>query len=175
MTAIHLTKEEQYLTFRLDKESFALAITKVKEVLDFTHLTKVPRTPDFVRGVINLRGNVVSVVDLRMNLGMGATEITEETGIIILESEVNHEVVLVGALVDALQAVVGIPNDRVAPPPKLGTHLNTEFVLGIGKTDDMFRIIIDIDRIIEADEQTIAAETANQLEHKGMTGGEVQA
>ena len=163
MTSAHQERKKQYLTFRFGEESFAIAIAKVREVMDYTCITMVPGAPDFVRGIINLRGNIISVIDLRTALGMKSIAITEETGIIIMEIEMDNGLVHVGVLVDEVQAVVGIPDDQVFPPPSIGTSLNSKFVQGIGKSDDVFRIILDIDRIIETAERLIAAEAAGQL------------
>src|SRR5574342_727501 len=106
MSEAGITETTQYLTFKLGDEVFALDITKVREVLDFTAITKVPRTPDFMRGVINLRGSVVPVVDLRLKFGMKATEKTVNTCIIITEVTVDSETTVLGALADSVQEVI---------------------------------------------------------------------
>ncbi|MHB8845937.1 MAG: chemotaxis protein CheW [Nitrospirota bacterium] len=142
----------QFLTFRLDDEIFALDITKVREVLDFTTVTKVPRTPDFMRGVINLRGSVVPVVDLRLKFGMQATEKTVNTCIIITEVTVDSETVILGALADSVQEVLDLDAASIAPPPKIGTKLKTEFIRGMGRQNERFIIILDIDRVFSSDE-----------------------
>ncbi len=113
----------QYLTFKLDDEVFALDITKVREVLDFTTVTKVPRTPEFMRGVINLRGSVVPVVDLRLKFGMTRTEKTVNTCIIIVEVAVDDETTILGALADSVQEVMDLEPDHIEPAPKIGTRL----------------------------------------------------
>jgi purine-binding chemotaxis protein CheW len=146
------TETTQFLTFRLDDEIFALDITKVREVLDFTTVTKVPRTPDFMRGVINLRGSVVPVVDLRLKFGMKATEKTVNTCIIITEVTVDQETVVLGALADSVQEVLDLDAASIAPPPKIGTKLKTEFIKGMGRQNDRFIIILDIDRVFSSDE-----------------------
>jgi purine-binding chemotaxis protein CheW len=144
----------QYLTFRLDEEIFALDITKVREVLDFTTVTKVPRTPDFMRGVINLRGSVVAVVDLRLKFGMTATESSVNTCIIITEVQVDNETVVLGALADAVQEVLDLDANSIAPPPRIGTKLRTEFIKGMGRQNDRFIIILDIDKVFSSEELT---------------------
>jgi purine-binding chemotaxis protein CheW len=144
----------QYLTFRLDDEIFALDITKVREVLDFTAVTKVPRTPDFMRGVINLRGSVVPVVDMRLKFGMSATESSVNTCIIITEVQVDNETVVLGALADAVQEVLDLDAGSIAPPPRIGTKLNTEFIKGMGRQNDRFIIILDIDKVFSVEELT---------------------
>jgi purine-binding chemotaxis protein CheW len=144
----------QFLTFRLDDEIFALDITKVREVLDYTIVTKVPRTPDFMRGVINLRGSVVPVVDLRLKFGMSATESGVNTCIIITEVQVDNETVILGALADAVQEVLDLDASSIAPPPRIGTKLRTEFIKGMGKQNDRFLIILDIDKVFSVEELT---------------------
>jgi len=157
----------QYLTFRLDQEIFALDITKVREVLDLTTMTKVPRTPDFMRGVINLRGSVVPVVDLRLKFGMTATERTLNTCIIIAEVTIGGERTLLGALADSVQEVIDLDAGQIEPPPRLGTSIHTEFIRGMGKRDERFVIILDVDRVFSSDELSLVqgagsvAETAS--------------
>jgi len=156
----------QYLTFKLDDEVFALDITKVREVLDFTSITRVPRTPEFMRGVINLRGSVVPVVDLRLKFGMTKTEKTVNTCIIIVEVVVDGETTFLGALADSVQEVMDLEPGHIEPAPRIGTRLNTEFIKGMGKRDADFTIILDIDRVFSTDELALvqAAEGATHLE-----------
>jgi purine-binding chemotaxis protein CheW len=173
LSSINITKEDnmngmgtmettQYLTFKLEDEVFALDISKVREVLDFTTITKVPKTPEFMRGVINLRGSVVPVVDLRLKFGMSRTEKTVNTCIIITEVTVDNETTVLGALADSVQEVMDLEPDRIEPAPKIGTRLNTEFIRGMGKRDNTFVIILDIDRVFSTDE--LALVQAKQAE-----------
>jgi purine-binding chemotaxis protein CheW len=167
MTAAGINETTQYLTFRLDEEIFALDITKVREVLDYTTVTRVPQTPDFMRGVINLRGSVVPVVDLRLKFGMSATESSVNTCIIITEVQVDSETVVLGALADAVQEVLDLEAGSIAPPPRIGTKLRTEFIKGMGKQNDRFIIILDVDKVFSIDElasvrQDGAAEPASE-------------
>lgn len=152
MSVTGITETSQYLTFKLDQETYALDITQVREVLDFSEITKVPRMPDFMRGVINLRGGVVPVVDLRLKFGMSRTEKTVDTCVIIIDLAIEGETTLLGALADSVQEVMTMEPDQIVPPPKIGTRLNTEFIKGMGKKNDEFVIIIDIDRIFSLDE-----------------------
>ena len=145
----------QYLTFRLDGEVFALGIDKVREVLDFTEMTKVPQTPEFMRGVINLRGNVVPVVDMRLKFGLARTEKTVNTCIIITEIDLEGETTVIGALADSVQEVLDLEPDQIEPPPRIGTRLRTEFIKGMGKRDEQFIIILDIDRVFSSDELAV--------------------
>ncbi len=138
---------QQYLTFKLDAESFAIDIAKVREVLEFISVTKVPRTPDFMRGVINLRGNVVPVVDLRLKLGMSQTEKSVDTCIVITEVELDGEKTILGTLADSVQEVIELDAHQIVPPPRMGTRIHTDVIRGMGKRDDQFVMILDIDRV----------------------------
>ena len=147
-----IAETTQYLTFKLAEEVYALDIGKVREVLDFTTVTKVPRTPDFMRGVINLRGSVVPVVDLRLKFGMAATERTVNTCVIITEVTVDGDTTILGCLADSVQEVLDLTPEEISPAPKIGTKLKTEFIKGMGKRDDRFIIILDIDRVFSVEE-----------------------
>ncbi len=142
----------QYLTFKLENEVFALDISKVREVLDFTTVTKVPKTPEFMRGVINLRGTVVPVVDLNLKFGRNKTEKTVNTCIIITEVTVDNETTVLGALADSVQEVMDLEPSQIEAAPRIGTRLNTEFIRGMGKRDNSFVIILDIDKVFSTDE-----------------------
>ncbi len=152
MSTAGITDIAQYLTFKLDDEVFALDISKVREVLDFAAITKVPRTPEFMRGVINLRGSVVPVVDIKLKFGMPITEKTVNTCIIITEVTVDGETTVLGALADSVQEVIDLDHDHREPAPKIGTRLNTEFIKGIGKQGDHFIILLDIDKVFSTEE-----------------------
>ena len=160
--AVTETMTTQYLTFKLSDEVYALDIGKVREVLDFTTVTKVPRTPDFMRGVINLRGSVVPVVDLRLKFGLTMTEKTVNTCVIITEVTVDDDTTILGALADSVQEVIELDAASISEPPRIGTKLRTEFIKGMGKRDDRFIIILDVDRVFSADELALvqAGETA---------------
>ncbi|TGU71283.1 MULTISPECIES: chemotaxis protein CheW [Geomonas] len=147
-----ITETTQYLTFKLENELFALDIGKVREVLDFTTITKVPQTPDYMRGVINLRGSVVPVVDLRLKFGMAMAEQTVNTCVIIVEVELEGEKVVMGAMADAVQEVMDLEPDQIEPPPRIGTKLNTDFIKGMGKHNEQFIIILDIDKVFTSGE-----------------------
>ena len=148
----NIEETTQYLTFKLDDETYAIDINQVREVLDFTVITKVPRMPDFMQGVINLRGGVVPVVDLRLKFEMPSTEKTVDTCIIIMEITIDGETTLLGALADSVQEVLNLEPDQLEPAPKIGTRLKTEFIKCMGKKNDEFIIILDIDRVFSVDE-----------------------
>lgn len=160
----------QYLTFHLDKERFSLDISQVREVLDFTSVTKVPRTPDFMRGVINLRGSVVPVIDLRLKMGMPETVKTVNTRIIIVEVIVDSEATILGIIADSVEEVCEIESGMIAPPPKIGTRLKTEFIKGMGKLGEEFIIILDIDKVFSSDELAIVSELGEHLTDSSLAG-----
>ncbi|MEW5902538.1 MAG: chemotaxis protein CheW, partial [Acidobacteriota bacterium] len=162
MSVSGITVTTQYLTFKLENEIFALDIAKVREVLDFTAVTKVPRTPDFMRGVINLRGNVVPVVDMRLKFGMSGTEKTVNTCIIITEIDIEEEKTVIGALADSVQEVIELEPEQIEPAPRIGTRLKTEFIRGMGKRDDHFIIILDIDKVFSTDELLLVQGAGNE-------------
>jgi purine-binding chemotaxis protein CheW len=147
-----ITKPTKFVTYKLDEENYALDIDQVQEVLDFTTITKVPQMPDFVRGVINLRGSVVPVVDLRAKFGLPPTVRTVDTRIIIVEVTVDQESTVLGALADAVKEVIELEPHQIDPPPKIGTRLKTDFIRGVGKRDDEFIIILDVDRVFSSDD-----------------------
>jgi purine-binding chemotaxis protein CheW len=155
MSVAEIIETTQYLTFKLDEEIFALDIAKVREVLDYTTVTKVPRTPEFMRGVINLRGSVVPVVDMRLKFGMTKTDKTVNTCIIIVEITLAGETVVLGALADAVHEVIELEPGQIEPAPKIGTRLKTDFIRGMGKRGEGFIIILDIDKVFSSDELSL--------------------
>jgi purine-binding chemotaxis protein CheW len=162
MSISEATGTQQFLTFKLGEEIFAVEVAKVREILDVTTITKVPKTPDFMRGVINLRGGVVPVIDLRLKFGMSMTENTVNTCIIVVEVAIGGETAVLGTLADSVQEVFDLEGDQIAPAPRIGTKLNTEFLKGMGKYNDSFIMILDIDRVFSADEIESALELESQ-------------
>lgn len=154
MSVTEITETRQYLTFKLGEEIFATDVAKVREVLDFTTITKIPRTPEFMSGVINLRGNVVPVVDLRLCFEMSKTEKTVNTCVVVVEMLLDGEPTVIGALADSVEEVIDLEPDQIQPAPKIGTKIRTDFIKGMGKRDAQFLMILDIDRIFSAEELT---------------------
>ena len=152
MDETNANSSQQYVTFSLCEELFGVEVTRTREILSLTPVTKVPQTPDYLLGVINLRGQVVPVVDMRLKLGLSAGDETEETCIIVVDVLVDGETITVGALADAVREVMDIRSDQIEPPPRLGTRLNTEFINGMGKVDEQFMILLNIDRIFNSEE-----------------------
>jgi purine-binding chemotaxis protein CheW len=154
-----ITEVRPYLTFKLGDEVFALDVAAVREVLDFTTITKVPRTPEFMRGVINLRGGVVPVVDLRLALEMSKTERTVNTCIIVVEVAAGQERMVIGALADSVEEVVEMEPEQIQPPPTLGAGIRTDFIRGMGRRDSEFVMILDGDRVFGAGELELLKQT----------------
>src|SRR5208283_3522812 len=156
MSVASIADIRQYLTFQLGDEIFGLDVSNVREILEFTTVTKVPKTPEYMRGVINLRGSVVPVLDMRLKFGMSITEKTVNTCIIVVEVFFEDESTIIGALVDSVQEVLELEPDRIEPAPKIGTQLKTEFIKGMGKRDDHFIIILNIDKVFSSEELATA-------------------
>jgi len=161
MSIATIDEATQHLTFKLDEEVFALDISKVREVLEFSTVTKVPQTPEFMRGVINLRGSVVPVVDLRLKFSMSATEKTVNTCVIIVEVELEGETAVIGALADSVQEVFEFEPAQIEPSPRIGTKLQTDFIKGMGKRDNEFIIILDIDKVFSIDELALVRDAGS--------------
>ena len=147
-----ITETTQYLSFKLGEEVFAVDVAKVREILDVTAITKVPQTPEYMRGVINLRGSVVPVMDMRLKFGLPATGRTVNTCIIVMEVVHDGETMVLGSLADSVQEVLELEPDQIEPPPRIGTRFRTDFIKGMGKYNDLFIIILDIDRIFNAED-----------------------
>jgi purine-binding chemotaxis protein CheW len=147
MTVAGISEITQYLTFRLDDEIFGMDITTVREILDMTNVTKMPKTPKYVRGVINLRERGVPIIDLKIMLGMARTETTASTCIIITEVTIDNESILLGAMADSVREVVDLEPDQIKPAPKLGGRLRMEFIKGMGRIGNDFILLLDIDQV----------------------------
>jgi len=152
MSVSEITETRQYLTFKLGNEVFATDVAKVREVLDLTPITAIPRTPDLMAGVINLRGSVVPVVDLRLCFGMSKTETTRNTCIVVVEVVLDSESMVIGALADSVEEVIDLEPEQIEPAPRIGNQIRTDFIRGMGKRDAQFIMILDIDRVFSAEE-----------------------
>jgi len=161
MSVPSITDIRQYLTFHLGGEVFGIDVCHVREILEFTSVARVPKTPDFVRGVINLRGSVVPVLDMRLKFGLEETEKTVDTCIIVVEVSFEGEKVIIGALVDSVQEVVELDPGAIEPAPRIGSHLRCEFIKGMGKRDDHFIIILDAATILSSEELSMMAESGD--------------
>ncbi|MBF0164303.1 MAG: purine-binding chemotaxis protein CheW [Magnetococcales bacterium] len=159
-----LTTVTQFLTFHLEQEVFAIDISKIKEVLEFSEVTRIPRTPDFMCGVINLRGSVVPVVDLRAKFAMPRGEKTVNTCIIIIDVIQDDEATVIGAMVDSVKEVMELDPNQIEPAPRIGTGLRSDFVRGMGKQGQQFVILLDTDRLFSHEELSM-------LQDAGIKGG----
>ncbi|WP_028575085.1 chemotaxis protein CheW [Desulfonatronovibrio hydrogenovorans] len=159
-----IKKTNQYLTFTLAEELYAIDIAQVWEVLDYTPITRVPRTPEFLLGIINLRGRAVPVADLRLKFGLERTERTVNTCIIIAEVKMDGESTVMGALADSVQEVFEISPSEIEPPPKMGAKVRTEFIQGMAKHNDRFVIIIDVNKVFSSEEMSMVQEAGEVSE-----------
>jgi len=154
---------QQYVSFSLGSELFAVEVLRAREILTLVPVTRVPQTPDYLLGVINLRGQVVPVVDMRLKLGLEAAEQTRDTCIIVVEVLIDGEPVVVGALADAVREVLDLNADQIEPAPRLGSRLKTEYIQGMGKVDDQFLILLDIDRVLSAEDLQLVQEVVEEV------------
>ena len=150
---------QQYLTFFIRGEEYAVGILRVREIIEYETVTRVPTTPTHVRGVINLRGAVMPVIDLAAKFGHGETAPARTTCIVVVETRMRDELLAVGLMADAVSEVVDIAADAIEPPPPFGTHVRIDFLTGMGKLDGRLVLVLDIDRVLSPVEieQTIDA------------------
>ena len=145
-------KEGKYLTFALAHEEYGLEILKVREIIGYMDITAVPQTPHHVKGVINLRGQVIPVIDLRAKFGMDTAEVTEETCVIVVEISQGGRTFQTGIVVDHVQEVLDIAGGDIEDAPQFGSSVDTDFILGMGKIDDSVKILLDIDKVLAGDD-----------------------
>jgi purine-binding chemotaxis protein CheW len=143
---------KQYLTFTLGKEVFGIDILVVKEIIQYTEISGVPMMPDYIRGIINLRGAVVPVIDMHVRFGHAAAQVGKRSCIIILEVVVQGKTFIIGAMVDAVSAVIDVPDQQIEAPPRFGNQARNEFISGIGKIDEQFIIILNINKTFSIEE-----------------------
>ena len=148
---------QQYLTFMLGGEIFAIGILSIKEIIEYGQLTEVPRMPEFIRGVINLRGAVVPVIDLGARFGKQPALISRRTCVVIIEVQFEGEQQVVGVMVDAVNEVLDIPADQVEPAPTFGANIRADFIQGMGKVEGRFVIILNVDHVLSLDEMSTLA------------------
>ncbi len=142
----------QFVTFKIEEETYAIDVFKIREILEVPDITKVPGMPAMIRGVINIRGSVVPVLDLRMQFGREATEETEDTAVIVTEMVHDEDVIQMGILVDAAREVITLEPEDIEEPPRLGIFIDNKYLSGMGKLDGEFVIILNIDKILSDDE-----------------------
>ncbi|HLP41471.1 MAG TPA: chemotaxis protein CheW [Fibrobacteria bacterium] len=146
-----IAKAGKYLTFQLGKEIYGIEILKVQEIIGMMPVTHVPKTPDFVRGVINLRGKVIPVVELRSKFGLQGREDTERTCIVVVQVAWATGTVTMGLLVDEVSEVLNVTGDQIEPPPSFGSSVDTDFILGMGKVGQKVVMLLDVDKVLASD------------------------
>jgi len=147
-------KTGKYLTFILAEEEYGIGILKVKEIIGMMPITTIPRTPESLKGVINLRGKVIPIIDLRLKFNMEAIPYSDRTCIIVVEIDSNASTLLIGIVVDAVSEVLNIREEEIEETPKFGTSLNTEYILGMAKRDGGVKILLNIDKVLSSEEIT---------------------
>jgi purine-binding chemotaxis protein CheW len=153
-------RDGKYLTFSLAEEEYGIGILKVKEIIGMMPITTIPQTPDFLKGVINLRGKVIPVVDLRLKFNMNATDYSDRICIIVVEIDGSTGTVMIGIVVDAVSEVLNIDDENIEDTPTFGAKLNTDYILGMAKMEGGVKILLDIDKVLSADEITTLEEAA---------------
>ena len=143
---------QTYLSFKLGEEVFAINVSKVLNILEMSPITKVPKSPDYMKGVINLRGNVLPVIDLRIKFGLKENETTVDTSIIVLSINKNNEEIMVGVLVDAVKEVLEFKDEEIVESPSIGTKYNSGFISGMKRRDSNFIMILNIDKVFATEE-----------------------
>ena len=153
---------QQYLIFKAGGEQFAVSIASIREIIEYREVTSVPMMPAYLRGIINLRGRVVPVIDLLVRFGRASTETTRRTCIVILEVLHNEEQQYLGIVVDAVTAVMEIADADIEPPPSFGAKLRSDFISGMGKIGEQFVIILDIAQVLSVEELSALAEVGGE-------------
>lgn len=143
---------ESYLSFRIGSEIFAANVKNVLNILEMTKITQVPKSPEYMKGVINLRGIVLPVIDSRIKFGIQETEITTNTCIIVLELHTNGEPIMIGTIVDAVKEVLEIGQDDILPPPSIGTSFRSDYLKGMAQSEEGFIMILDAEKVFGTDE-----------------------
>ena len=151
-----LNKEDdlagKYLTFKLGNETYGIEILKVQEIIKMMDITRVPRTPAFMKGVINLRGKVIPVMNLRLKFGMEEVDETEKTCVIVVQVKTGKGTTVIGVIVDEVSEVMDIPEEAIEPTPPVGANVDTEYILGMAKSKNDVNMLLDIDRILAIEE-----------------------
>ncbi len=161
MTKKEENKINSYLSFKLGEETFAANVGKVLNILEMVKITKVPKAPAYMKGVINLRGTVLPLVDTRVKFGMSETEYTANTCILVLDIDVDDDSVQVGALVDSVQEVLELSEKDILPPPSIGSKYKSDFIEGMARSNDQFIMILNMDMIFSTDELAMLRDTTS--------------
>jgi len=157
--------DSQYLTFVISDEEFAVSIMKVKEIIEYQKLTHVPMVPDFISGAINLRGTVVPVINLAIKFGMQPQPINRRSCVVIMETKIDNELMVMGILVDKVLQVLDIHESDIEPAPSFGARIKTEFIQGMGKFDEKFIIILSINDVLSAEEISVVGQVQHEADN----------
>jgi purine-binding chemotaxis protein CheW len=152
-----ITRTREYMTFKLGDELFAIDVAQVREVLELTRITKLPTAPEYMRGVVNVRGQVTPVVDLRLRFGLPPGADTVRTRIIVMELELDGEATVLGGIADSVHEVIELEPESISPPPRIAMRWRTEFIQGMGKRGDDFIILLDVNQVFSSEELALVA------------------
>jgi purine-binding chemotaxis protein CheW len=166
-TAVQVAKAGKYLTFQLGKEVYGIEILKVQEIIGMMPVTRVPKTPEFVRGVINLRGKVIPVIELRLKFGLERREDTDRTCIVVVQVAASGVTVTMGLLVDEVSEVLNVGQEQIEAAPSFGDGVDTDFILGMGKVGQKVVMLLDADKVLSGEELVLATQVRN-TEGKGI-------
>ena len=158
----------QFLTFYIADEEYAIGILQVKEIIEYTTITKVPNTPSCISGVINLRGSVVPIIDLAVKLGLAATPVTKFTCIVIVEMEMEEGKILMGIIAEAVNQVIDLYPDDIEPTPYFGTLMHVDYLLGMGKVASKFVLILNVDKVLSAQELLTSSQLSSLIPEAEM-------
>lgn len=157
-----ITETRQYMTFKLGDELFAIDVSQVREVLEIPQITKIPTAPEYMRGVVNVRGQGIPVVDLRLRFGLPRTEDTLHTRVIVMELDINGEAAVLGGIADSVHEVIDLEPGNINPPPRIATRWRTDFIQGMGKRGDDFIIILDVNAVFSSEELAIVNDVQSE-------------
>ena len=156
-------ESNSYLTFKLGEEEFGAHVSQVLNILEMTKITQVPKTPEYMKGVINLRGTVLPVIDTRVKFGLPETEYTNNTCIVVMDLKLNGDIVNIGAIVDEVLSVIEIEENQIEPPPSIGNQYKSEFIYGMAKVEENFVMLLDMQKVLSREEiEDISGKAENQ-------------
>jgi purine-binding chemotaxis protein CheW len=159
-----ITEIAQYITFKLGDELFAINVSQVREVLEVTQITKVPTAPDYMRGVVNVRGKAIPVVDLRLRFGLSKNADTVHTRVIVMELDVDGEVTVIGGIADSVHEVIELEPSQINPPPRIAMRWKSELIKGMGRRGDEFTIVLDINAVFSSEDLALATDADRMLQ-----------
>jgi purine-binding chemotaxis protein CheW len=159
-----ITEIAQYITFKLGDELFAINVSQVREVLEVTQITKVPTAPEYMRGVVNVRGKAIPVVDLRQRFGLAKNADTVHTRVIVMELEIDGEVTVIGGIADSVHEVIELEPSQINPPPRIAMRWKTELIKGMGRRGDEFTIVLDINAVFSSEDLALASDADRALQ-----------